>query len=111
MDFVSPPAVVEAIQKRAAHGIYGYPAQRDEVFNSIVNYMLRRHGWEIQPEWITFMSSLVPGIHGAIRCTTSPGETVVTTSPAYPPFLTAPIISERTAIKLEMILVEGSLDV
>jgi cystathionine beta-lyase len=36
MDFTSPPAVVEALQARAAHGVYGYPAQRDEVFNSIV---------------------------------------------------------------------------
>jgi cystathionine beta-lyase len=106
MDFVSPPAVVEAMQARAAHGVYGYPAQRDEVFNSIVKYMLRRHGWKIQPEWITFMTSLVPGIHGAIRCTTNPGETVVTTTPAYPPFLTAPTISERTSIKLEMVLVD-----
>ena len=107
MDFVSPPAVVEAIQRRAAHGVFGYPAQRDEVFQSIVRYMRRRHGWEIRPEWITFMSSLVPGIHGAIRCASKPGETVVTTSPAYPPFLTAPTLSERIAIKCEMVLVNG----
>lgn len=107
MDFQSPPAVIEAIQARAAHGVYGYPAQRDEVFNSIVQYMKRRHGWEIRPEWITFMCSLVPGIHGAIRCTTNPGEMVVTTTPAYPPFLTAPTISERSAIKLEMAFSEG----
>jgi len=107
MDFTSPPAVVEALQARAAHGVYGYPAQRDQVFDSIVKYMRRRHGWEIQPEWITFMTSLVPGIHGAIRCITNPGETVVTTTPAYPPFLTAPTISERTSIKLEMVLVDG----
>ena len=107
MDFVSPPAVVEAIQRRAAHGVFGYPAQRDEVFQSIVRYMRRRHGWEIRPEWITFMSSLVPGIHGAIRCASKPGETVVTTSPAYPPFLTAPTLSERNAIKCEMVLVNG----
>ena len=95
MDFESPPAVVEAIKARAAHGVFGYPAQRDEVFASIVKYMKRRHGWNIRPEWITFMCSLVPGIHAAIRCATKPGETVVTSSPAYPPFLTAPTISER----------------
>ena len=107
MDFESPPAVVEAIKARAAHGVFGYPAQRDEVFDSIVKYMKRRHGWEIRPEWITFMCSLVPGIHGAIRCTTQPGETVVTSTPAYPPFLTAPTISERTSIKLEMVFEGG----
>ncbi len=107
MDFESPPAVVEAIKARAAHGVFGYPAQRDEVFASIVKYMKRRHGWDIRPEWITFMCSLVPGIHAAIRCATKPGETVVTSSPAYPPFLTAPTISERTSIKLEMVFENG----
>jgi cystathionine beta-lyase len=107
MDFESPPAVVEAIKARAAHGVFGYPAQRDEVFASIVKYMKRRHDWDIRPEWITFMCSLVPGIHAAIRCATKPGETVVTSSPAYPPFLTAPTISERASIKLEMVFENG----
>ena len=107
MDFESPPAVVEAVKARAAHGVFGYPAQRDEVFASIVKYMKRRHGWDIRPEWITFMCSLVPGIHAAIRCATKTGETVVTSSPAYPPFLTAPTISERTSIKLEMVFENG----
>ena len=81
MDFKAPPAVIEAVQARAAHGVYGYPAQRDAVFASIVNHVRRRHGWEIKPEWITFMCSLVPGIHAAIRCASKPGESVVTTVP------------------------------
>ncbi len=107
MDFASPPAVVEAIKRRADHGIFGYPAQRDDVFASIVNYLRRRHGWEIRPEWITFMCSLVPGIHATIRCASKPGESVVTTAPVYPPFLTAPVISERNPLKLEMVFVDG----
>ena len=107
MDFVSPPAVVAAVQARAAHGVYGYPAQRDAVFASIVNHVRRRHGWEIRPEWITFMCSLVPGIHASIRAATQPGESVVTTAPVYPPFLTAPVYSERNSLKLEMVFVDG----
>ena len=68
MDFESAPAIVEAVKARAAHGVFGYPAQRDAVFASVVNHVRRRHGWEIKPEWITFMCSLVPGIHASIRC-------------------------------------------
>ena len=79
MDFKAPPAVIEVIRERAAHGVFGYPAQRDSVFAAVVNHVRRRHGWEIKPEWITFMCSLVPGIHAAIRCASKPGESVVTT--------------------------------
>lgn len=47
MDFESAPAIVEAVKARAAHGVFGYPAQRDAVFASVVNHVRRRHGWEI----------------------------------------------------------------
>ena len=107
MDFKAPPAVIEVIRERAAHGVYGYPAQRDSVFAAVVNHVRRRHGWEIKPEWITFMCSLVPGIHAAIRCASKPGESVVTTAPVYPPFMTAPVLSERNPIKLEMVFTDG----
>ncbi|MBM3826456.1 MAG: putative C-S lyase [Verrucomicrobia bacterium] len=107
MDFMSPPAVVEAVRERAAHGVFGYPAQRDAVFASVVNHLRRRHGWEVRPEWIIFMCSLVPGIHAAIRCASAHGESVVTTVPVYPPFMTAPVLSERNPIKLEMVFEAG----
>ncbi|MFM7209832.1 MAG: MalY/PatB family protein, partial [Verrucomicrobiota bacterium] len=107
MDFMSPPAVVEAVRERAAHGVFGYPSQRDAVFASVVNHLRRRHGWEVRPEWITFMCSLVPGIHAAIRCASAHGESVVTTVPVYPPFMTAPVLSERNPIKLEMVFEAG----
>ena len=107
MDFKAPPAVIEVIRERAAHGVFGYPAQRDSVFAAVVNHVRRRHGWEIKPEWITFMCSLVPGIHAAIRCASKPGESVVTTAPVYPPFMTAPVLSERNPLKLEMVFTDG----
>jgi cystathionine beta-lyase len=53
------------------------------------------------------MCSLVPGIHASIRAATQPGESVVTTAPVYPPFLTAPVYSERNSLKLEMVFVDG----
>lgn len=107
MDFRSAPAITEALRARAEHGVYGYPAQRDRAFAAIAGHLRRNHGWEVRPEWITFLTSLVPGIHGAIRIGCSPGESVVTTSPVYPPFLSAPGLSERGAIKVPMAFADG----
>lgn len=102
MDFRSPPAVVEALRERAEHGVYGYPMQRDQAFAAVTGHLKRRHGWEVQPEWITFLTSLVPGIHGAIRIGAAPGESVVSTFPVYPPFLSAPTLSERGLLRVPM---------
>lgn len=107
MDFRSPPAVVEALRARAEHGVYGYPAQRERAFAAIAGHLRRNHGWEVRPEWITFLTSLVPGIHGSIRIGAGPGESVVTTSPVYPPFLSAPGLSERGSIQVPMAFADG----
>lgn len=102
MDFMSAPEIVSAIRERAAHGVYGYPAQRDALFAAVIGHLRRRHGWEVRPEWITFLTSLVPGIHGAIRVGSGPGQGIVTPFPVYPPFLSAPTLSERGLIKVPM---------
>ena len=36
MDFMSAPEIVSAIRERAAHGVYGYPAQRDALFAAVI---------------------------------------------------------------------------
>ena len=107
MDFTSPPEVVEAVRERAAHGVYGYPAQRDRTFEAVVNHVKNRHQWAIGKETITFMCSLVPGIHAAIRMGCAPGQSVVSNFPVYPPFLNAPTLSERGLIKVPMAFENG----
>lgn len=103
MDFRSAPAIIDALRARAEHGVYGYPAQRDRALAAIVGHLRRNHGWEVRPEWITFLTSLVPGIHGAIRLGCEPGQSVVTTTPVYPPFLNAPGLSGRDVAKVPMV--------
>jgi len=102
MDFRSAPAIVDALRARAEHGVYGYPAQRERALAAIAGHLRRNHGWEVRPEWITFLTSLVPGIHGAIRLGCEPGQRVVTTTPVYPPFLNAPGLSGRDVAKVPM---------
>lgn len=102
MDFRSPPEVVAALTARAQHGVYGYPAQRDRAYAAVTKHLRARHGWEVGPESVTFLTSLVPGIHGAIRLGCAHGQSVVSTFPVYPPFLNAPALSERGLLKVPM---------
>ena len=59
MDFMSPPEVVAAVQQRAAHGVYGYPAQREAVLTAVVNHVRARHGWEIMCQPFSYLLCLV----------------------------------------------------
>ena len=47
MDFAAPPAVVEAIRKRAEHPILGYSYRSDSYWQSIIGWVERHSGWKI----------------------------------------------------------------
>ncbi|HNW41321.1 MAG TPA: hypothetical protein PKN08_05405, partial [Opitutaceae bacterium] len=63
MDFVSAPAIVEAIQQRAAHGIFGYARPVASTTEAVVDYCARRYGWQIDPSWLVWLPGLVVGLN------------------------------------------------
>jgi cystathionine beta-lyase len=102
MDFVVAPAITEALAERIKHPVYGYPAQRKETMDAIVEHHATKHGWEINPEWIVFLPALVPGINASVRACGKMGDSVIVPTPAYPPFLSAPGNSARIAKRVPM---------
>ncbi|HNY67338.1 MAG TPA: PatB family C-S lyase [Bacillota bacterium] len=86
MDFASPPEVVEALAERAQHPTYGYTFPSQSLREAAVGWISRRHGWEIDPEWIVITPGVVPGLAISVLAYTQPGDGVVVQSPVYPPF-------------------------
>ncbi len=90
MDFASPPAVVAALERRAAHGVYGYSLVPDSLVAAITDGLLARCGWEIESDWLVWLPSVVPGLGLTCRAFAAEGDEVLTLTPVYPPFLAAP---------------------
>lgn len=67
MDFVSPPAVVEAITNRAAHHCFGYPYNQDDLKDHIIAHYERKYGAKIEPEWLVWVPSVIPGVVAALQ--------------------------------------------
>ncbi|MDR2430281.1 MAG: PatB family C-S lyase [Puniceicoccales bacterium] len=102
MDFVSAPEIMEALRERAGHGVFGYATARRQVLEVVVDYLARRHGWCVEPDWVVFTPALVPCLHGVIRAVGAAGDAVLTTVPVYPPFLSAPVLSGRSVVRVPM---------
>lgn len=100
MDFRSPPAVIAALKAHVAHGVFGYTLPPDDLVETVVDMLERHHSWQVRPEWIVWLPGLVSGINGACRCVGNPGDGVMTTVPAYPPFLSAPALSQRSLVRV-----------
>lgn len=83
MDFKAAPAILEAIRKRAKHGVLGYTVVEDDYYEAIINWFRRRHQWTIKREEIFYTIGVVPAMSVAIKALTMPGEKVLILSPSY----------------------------
>ncbi len=86
MDFPSPPMVAEAVNKRLAHPFFGYAREDKQLIETICNWVLVRHGWKIEPEWIMLVPGVVTGMNWTAQTFVKPDETLCFHTPVYPPF-------------------------
>ena len=107
MDFVSPPPVVAALRERAAHGVFGYSLVPDSLIEAIRAHLAAHYGWNIEPDWLVWLPSVVPGLSLACRAFAGPGEAVMTITPVYPPFLEAPADQGRRLVTVPATLAGG----
>lgn len=92
MDFTSPPQVIEALRKEVDYGIFGYCLPPKELVETLLKRLWEQYRWKVEPEWIIWLPGMVPGLNIASRAVGEPGEDILTTTPIYPPFLSAPQI-------------------
>ncbi|NMP38515.1 MAG: pyridoxal phosphate-dependent aminotransferase [Clostridiales bacterium] len=89
MEFRTPAAVREAIKDFAESGFFCYTDADGEYRDAVRGFMSRRHGWNIDNEWITCTGGVVCAINTAVRAFSQPGEGVIIQTPVYYPFRTA----------------------
>ena len=107
MDFKTPDFIVNAIKERAAHEIYGYTFNPESYFEAIIGWMKRRHGWDIQKEWISFSPGVVAGLTIAVEAFSDPGDGVIVQPPVYFPFFDCVKGTGRTMIENPLIIENG----
>jgi len=89
MDFEAPPAVVEALKRRVEHGVFGYPETPPSFFEAAAGWLGRRHGWAVEPGWLSMTPGIVPALNFIVRAFTRPGDPVIVQTPVYHPFFYA----------------------
>ena len=96
MDFAAPPVVLDALKARVDHGVLGYPHVTQSVVDAVLIHLERDLGWTVDPDWLVWLPGLVTGLNVACRAVGEVGSGVLTATPVYPPFTSAPRLSERS---------------
>lgn len=107
MDFKTPDFVIEAIRTRLDHEVLGYTYRPASYHEAILSWMLRRHGWTIQKEWISFSPGVVAGLTLAIESFSESGDEVVLQPPVYQPFFDSIRMTRRKMVENPLKLVDG----
>ncbi|MBK9390382.1 MAG: putative C-S lyase [Bacteroidetes bacterium] len=89
MDFNTPDFIVNALQERLNHPIYGYTSRPKEYYSSIIEWHIKRHNWKMEREWISFTPGVVPALNFCTLAFTSPGDGIIVQPPVYFPFFSA----------------------
>lgn len=102
MDFAAAPPIREALRQRIAHGVLGYPQVTTKVVDAVLLHLFRDLGWQVDPDWLVWLPGLVTGLNVACRSVGETGDGVLTAVPIYPPFMSAPHLSNRRLQTFEL---------
>lgn len=107
MDFKSPPEVIDAARKLCDIGVFGYSFRSESSIAASVNWVKKRHNWDIKPEWVTSSPGIVVTLPLVIRVFTEKGDKVLIQPPVYPPFSAAIKDTGRTIVTNTLINSNG----
>jgi len=102
MDFKSPPAVIDALNRRVDHGIFGYTIPTDDLIEAVKTRLQADFDWAIDTDWLLWLPGLVTGLNVSCRVAGDDGDDILTAIPVYPPFLSAPANSRHNLKTVEL---------
>lgn len=121
MDFQAPYEVTAAIKEKVEHGIYGYTSVPSSNSEAVVSWLMKRHDWNVEKDWLSYISGVVPALSAAIQSLTEQNDKVIVFSPVYYPFydminlngrkvVTSPLRFENGRYSMDMDHFESMID-
>lgn len=104
MDFAAPDAVTQALKARAQHPIYGYSMAPESLYETLIDWLQVKHGWEVKSEWIVLMPGVVPSLSLVVSALTNQDDGVIVQPPVYFPFLSVANNTGRRLLENPLVL-------
>ena len=111
MDLKTPPSVIEHLQKRVAHGIFGYEFKTESYFNALESWYQNRHGWKIDRHHIEPCPSILNAISILINQHSNVGDGIILQSPVFFEFRMVVKSNDRKYVKNALKLIEGQYQI
>ncbi len=107
MDFEPPQSVTDVLRAEIDQNIFGYYGHTDTVRAAVCDWMASRHGWKVEPDWLSFSHGVVAGLGILIEAFSKPGDGIVIFTPVYHAFARKIAAKGRKVVESEMPLEDG----
>ncbi len=108
MDFPTPKEILQALESRLQHGVFGYTRWNHEQFkDAIRNWYQKRFSSTVKEEWIVYSPSVIYSISKMIEILSEEADHIVIQTPAYDAFYKTIKDNKRVISRNELIYHEG----
>ena len=111
MDFKTAPAIIDALNKRVEHGVFGYSIIPDEWNDAYIKWWQERHSFRIEKDWLIFSTGVVPILSSVVRKLTTPGENVLIMTPVYNIFFNSIVNNGRNVLECPLSYKDGEYSI
>lgn len=104
MDFKTSSLVLDEIQNRVAHGIFGYTESRDSYFEAVYSWLKSHHNFDVKANWIVKTPGVVFALATAVKAYTNEGDAILIQQPVYYPFTEVIEENKRRVVSNNLVL-------
>lgn len=83
MDFKVASPILNSLQKRTIHGVFGYTMIPNDFYEAEIYWWEKRHKFKIKKEWIEPTVGVIPSISAVVQAFCNEGDKVLIQSPVY----------------------------
>ena len=111
MDFRTAPPVIEELERRVQHGIFGYTDPGADYRAAVWNWMKTQHDWTPAEGSLTITPGVVFALGMAVQSFTAPGDAVLIQQPVYYPFSSIILGNARQLVNSPLVLKDGHYEI
>lgn len=111
MDFKTAPVILEALEERVRHGIFGYTDGQERYFRAVEKWYEEKFGWKVKKSWLIKTPGVVYALAAAIRAFTKEGDGVLIQQPVYYPFSELILDNNRKLVNNSLKISEGRYEI
>lgn len=107
MDFKVAPPILDALQKRLRHEVFGYETVPDGLIPALQEWLGRRHQWHVSVEQVLRAPNALNSLAIATSLFSGPGDGIIVQPPVFFDFYDVVRENQRALVRNPLVLKDG----